>query len=234
MALFEVPGWTVPSALVAESSNSRKRKRPDTNGAPANKIQSAAINVEKLMKKLSAAEKEGEEYPKKKGKKGNAGGKPSAQRSEGERKKGQGKGAQPTKREREEKRKDVSVARVDVKGADEHLGKKNKKNQAAEEKSYSADNATKEHPALSPSHKNKGPAEGLTTMQANMKQSLDGARFRYVQPALARSAYTQPIPRWINETLYKSDSAQAVEMMRENPSVFTEVCSAFNTITPPC
>ncbi|KAJ3575170.1 hypothetical protein NP233_g1296 [Leucocoprinus birnbaumii] len=45
----------------------------------------------------------------------------------------------------------------------------------------------------------------LTALQQGMKQSLDGARFRM-----------------INETLYKSESAEAHRLMQEDPKVFEE------------
>ncbi|KAJ7086760.1 methyltransferase-domain-containing protein [Mycena epipterygia] len=51
---------------------------------------------------------------------------------------------------------------------------------------------------------------GLTAMQKGMKQSLDGARFRL-----------------INETLYKSDSQQAHEMMQKDPKVYEEYHTGF-------
>ncbi|KZW04000.1 hypothetical protein EXIGLDRAFT_599964 [Exidia glandulosa HHB12029] len=51
---------------------------------------------------------------------------------------------------------------------------------------------------------------GLTSLQANMKNKLDGARFR-----------------WINEVLYKSDSADAVTLMRNDPKVFDEYHTGF-------
>ncbi|OAX42920.1 hypothetical protein K503DRAFT_682308 [Rhizopogon vinicolor AM-OR11-026] len=51
---------------------------------------------------------------------------------------------------------------------------------------------------------------GLTSLQKGMKESLDGARFR-----------------WINELLYKSDSSEAVRMMKEDPAVFNDYHSGF-------
>ncbi|KAG2369966.1 methyltransferase-domain-containing protein [Suillus spraguei] len=51
---------------------------------------------------------------------------------------------------------------------------------------------------------------GLTNLQKGMKESLDGARFR-----------------WINELLYKSDSSEAVRMMKEDPAVFHDYHSGF-------
>lgn len=53
MALFEVPGWTVPKLAQpspSSSSNARKRKRP--SGVSDDKLQSAEVNLEKLMKKI--------------------------------------------------------------------------------------------------------------------------------------------------------------------------------------
>jgi len=50
----------------------------------------------------------------------------------------------------------------------------------------------------------------LTALQSKMKQSLDGARFR-----------------WINETLYKSSSQDAERLMREDPKVFDEYHAGF-------
>ncbi|KAG1755859.1 methyltransferase-domain-containing protein [Suillus lakei] len=51
---------------------------------------------------------------------------------------------------------------------------------------------------------------GLTSLQKGMKDSLDGARFRM-----------------INESLYKSDSSEAVRMMKEDPAVFHDYHSGF-------
>ncbi|KAJ7499050.1 methyltransferase-domain-containing protein [Mycena latifolia] len=51
---------------------------------------------------------------------------------------------------------------------------------------------------------------GLTALQKGMKRSLDGARFRL-----------------INETLYKSDSQQAHEMMAKDPKVYEEYHTGF-------
>ncbi|KAI0751493.1 methyltransferase-domain-containing protein [Daedaleopsis nitida] len=60
--------------------------------------------------------------------------------------------------------------------------------------------------------KGKDQQPGLTTLQANMKKSLDGARFRCV---------------WINEVLYKSDSVEAHKLMSEDPAVFADYHTGF-------
>jgi len=51
---------------------------------------------------------------------------------------------------------------------------------------------------------------GLTSLQRGMKQSLDGARFR-----------------WINETLYKTNSEEAHKMMKDDPKVYEEYHTGF-------
>lgn len=48
--------------------------------------------------------------------------------------------------------------------------------------------------------------EGLTKMQQQMANKLEGARFR-----------------WINEQLYTTPSTQAVEMMKKEPKIFEDV-----------
>ena len=55
MPLFDVPGWSVPVAPTTDTSGSRKRKRPSTDG-DVNKLETAHINFEKLMKKLEASD----------------------------------------------------------------------------------------------------------------------------------------------------------------------------------
>ncbi|KAF8264962.1 methyltransferase-domain-containing protein [Lactarius quietus] len=66
-------------------------------------------------------------------------------------------------------------------------------------------------PSPAPSHPTpQSSGNGLTTLQRGMKQSLDGARFR-----------------WINEKLYKSDGAHAHAMMREDRAVFDDYHKGF-------
>jgi len=61
-----------------------------------------------------------------------------------------------------------------------------------------------------PEPPNPESSKGLTPMQKSMKKSLDGARFR-----------------WINEVLYKTDSAEAHRMMKDDPKVFQEYHTGF-------
>ncbi|KAG6817204.1 hypothetical protein H0H87_011562 [Tephrocybe sp. NHM501043] len=66
----------------------------------------------------------------------------------------------------------------------------------------------KKDPSVNASSQSK--ADGLTALQKGMKESLDGARFRI-----------------INESLYKSDSLHAHEMMKEDPRVFEDYHTGF-------
>ncbi|BFZ62747.1 25S rRNA (adenine645-N1)-methyltransferase [Saitoella coloradoensis] len=54
------------------------------------------------------------------------------------------------------------------------------------------------------------PADKLTTLQQKMQQKLSGARFR-----------------WINERLYTTTGAKALELMKDQPEMFTEYHEGF-------
>jgi ribosomal RNA-processing protein 8 len=77
-------------------------------------------------------------------------------------------------------------------------------------------------PKTTPIKQTDGSMAGLTSLQKGMRQSLDGARFRQVPysldliPMLTTS-------RLINETLYKTDSRQAHQMMLSDPKVYEDV-----------
>ncbi|TCD62731.1 25S rRNA (adenine645-N1)-methyltransferase [Steccherinum ochraceum] len=176
---------------------SKKRKRPQGNDE---KVPEAQVNMQKLMAKLGSGQKDAaqEHPPKKKNRK--ARGKTSA-------------GAAPEKHrdapsKKASKEPHVSPASKAAPPASPKVGQKNKKNKLRERPSDTAvssscANATKSNPAA-------GPSSGLTDLQTKLQSSLHGARFR-----------------WINETLYKSDSEHAHQMMRETPSVFTEYHTGF-------
>src|ERR1700742_4865957 len=54
--LFEVPGWSVPTEPSSSSSKkSRKRKRPRDNDGSLGKLESAQVNLDKLMDTLERA-----------------------------------------------------------------------------------------------------------------------------------------------------------------------------------
>ncbi|KAG1753879.1 methyltransferase-domain-containing protein [Suillus paluster] len=195
MALFEVPGWSVPTAPVSilAQSTSKKRKRPAAQDA--DKMQSAEVNLDKLMQKLgSVGNREDKQGPKKKKKK-----------QERTTRAPDTKGAHATSNKATEKVSSPHGGSIEqpVKGVS-GLRKKVKQKKSLK------------HDAGKPEQRprNVSPAvdevPGLTSLQKGMKESLDGARFR-----------------WINELLYKSDSSEAVRMMKEDPAVFHDYHSGF-------
>ncbi|KAA1466263.1 hypothetical protein DENSPDRAFT_831052 [Dentipellis sp. KUC8613] len=205
MALFEVPGWSVPSAPISSSAqHSRKRKRPNTD-----QVRAAEVNVEKLVKKLGAGN--GKDKATQRAKKPRHEDKARAHPTEKEKQKGgprhDGKKMDGTVKGNKSPRPSGDTARSDSGKASttgEHRspsvskpGKKSGKKDTA-----SVDSQSRPSPQQSTSN--------LTSLQSGMKHSLDGARFR-----------------WINETLYKSDSADAHAMMREDPAVFHEYHKGF-------
>ncbi|KAH7916100.1 methyltransferase-domain-containing protein [Hygrophoropsis aurantiaca] len=200
MALFEVPGWSVPSAPVSEisQSTSKKRKRPVPQDG--DKLQSAEVNLDKLMRKLAGDSKDlDKQAPKKKKTKHE---KPHVENPQGNghksvvvnAKKGKGKTSLNSNAhtpETPDKKSDAPAKK-----------KKDGKSRAVNH--ASKDGSTAEPPVASTSQ------SGLTSLQKGMKDSLDGAKFR-----------------WINELLYKSDSTEAVKMMKDDPAVFDEYHSGF-------
>ncbi|CAL1701497.1 unnamed protein product [Somion occarium] len=196
MALFEVPGWTVPSAPLPSASRKRKRGAPDTD-----KVSAAEVNVEQLIAKIGTGQGH-TDTPKKK------------QKTKGKQKAKEHGSASRNQPSPSSKAKGAKVVqhedskRVEVAASSSSSGKKSI-NQSKKNRKTEGSQTT---PKVAPETKKTklDTQSGLTAMQANMKHSLDGARFR-----------------WINETLYKSDSQHAHEMMRENPNVFSEYHTGF-------
>ncbi|KAI9001332.1 methyltransferase-domain-containing protein [Trametes punicea] len=252
MSLFEVPGWSVPPAPVPQPS--KKRKRPAAQDVDdvdeAERIKAAQKNIEKLMRALGAgtADLEGDDAIKQRKKSRSAKekkGKRSAvepeegRKMEKDGKKGgearaasrETKAANSTETSRAEKRSrekpERSPRRAETKQERKEKQKhkeKSRRSQSADARSESDSTHRNVHgpPSVTekteqrPSRKtNDGPgdagkSQGLTPLQANMKKSLDGARFR-----------------WINEMLYKSDSAKARELMSSDPAVFADYHTGF-------
>jgi hypothetical protein len=167
MALFDIPGWSVSAPPVAESSShvSKKRKRP---ASEFNNLQSAEVNLEKLVKRLKG--------------KGDA----EVRDSKGKSKAGE-KAELKRERERksktqtlhvEDKKKTISrpmplkaVGRTSI--VSERPTKRQKTKPVVSEASST--------PSVSPAKKvDDASTAGLTVLQKGMKHSLDGARFRCV------------------------------------------------------
>ncbi|KAG1892629.1 methyltransferase-domain-containing protein [Suillus subluteus] len=202
MALFEVPGWSVPTAPVSKlaQSTSKKRKRPAAQDA--DKMQSVEVNLDKLMQKLGSVGKhqEDKQGPKKKKKNhGKTTGGLDAKVEHATSNKGKEKVSSPPGGSIK-----GSAVEQSVKG-----GSGLRKKMIKQKKSSKPDGGKSEQQPqnVSPT---LDEVSGLTSLQRGMKESLDGARFR-----------------WINELLYKSDSSEAVRMMKEDPAVFHDYHSGF-------
>lgn len=183
MALFQVPGWSVPSTLVPAS---KKRKRRASHSP--DDLQSAQANLEKLVRMLGDDTRSGDSQPSKK----KASGKARSHNNDGNRSSQAGKGDPSTPKDPS---RSAPIA---------PKGKKNKHNESKSSSSVTTSGLS--GPTWKPSRSN----QGLTSMQKNMKESLDGARFRL-----------------INEKLYKSDSSEAVKMIKEDPKVFQDYHAGF-------
>ena len=170
MALFDVPGWSVPSA--APSQSSQKRKRPANT---ADKIQSASMNMDKLMVKLrgeKGADGDSPHAPKRRKRSGSD----AEEKGEGLNQSRKGNGVAEWGSRRKEKPSTSTISRP-------------KKMKAKKDATKSVDKAAS-MPSLTSAKspvgltnftfKAKSPpgSAGLTLLQKDMKQSLDGARFR--------------------------------------------------------
>ena len=218
MALFDVPGWSVPDEPV-EATPKKRRRASKQN---FDKVQSATVNVEKLIEQLAAS--------------------PAAENTRRELKEGKGGGVfadgdRPSKKHRRGKktklRQSPTPAAIPVKedGADEEAPRKKRKKDKRKETPGEKDTVPLSSSESRPPPESRSSGSTLTSLQHGMKQSLDGARFRYVIHHDFYAGFPTVLHafsksrRWINEKLYKSDSAHAHAMMREDPAVFDDVRS---------
>ncbi|KAF7983945.1 hypothetical protein HWV62_18356 [Athelia sp. TMB] len=252
MPLFDVPGWSVPAAAPTSSSNKRKRPSSSTNsnsdlGAGLGRIKSAEMNLDKLMHKLRGDKEEG--AGPRTGKKRKRSGTnasladlvegPSLAKRKEEQTLPKEKGREKDKAAKKPKRGAPELAAIS--GPKKLQSKKEREARARERKEQEAAAAAVSNASLATSNhtlvqstpsppkssfnfsfkspgaatdegdkKGKGKESGLTALQKGMKASLDGARFR-----------------WINEVLYKADSAESHEMMRNDPAVYEEYHTGF-------
>ncbi|KAH9938515.1 methyltransferase-domain-containing protein [Fomitopsis serialis] len=216
MPLFDVPGWTVPDAPVSMSQNAKKRKRPSDSDA---KLETAHINFEKLMEKLEASNATSrpdkkQKIKEKKSRKGAAGLVSSTKppRVEGS---GVGKKGKKDKREQKARGEEARASESKVTGSEQQRSAVRSDYASPKRtiKTKQRDNPTSpiaHGDVAGPSKQQDQQQQKLTKLQAGLKNSLDGARFR-----------------WINEVLYKSDSEHAHDMMRENPKVYEEYHTGF-------
>jgi ribosomal RNA-processing protein 8 len=171
MALFEVPGWSVPS--MAPSKSSQKRKRPVNDGE---KIQSAEINMDKLMSKFRGDKGADADSPRAhKRRKGPA--TDAEKKGEGSSRPQRSKGIAEWGLGRKEKTSTSMIS-----GPKKLKGKKEHTKSIDRASSIPNSTRTKSPPAapVNFTFKAKVPpaTPGLTALQNEMKHSLDGARFR--------------------------------------------------------
>ncbi|KAH6915302.1 ribosomal RNA-processing protein 8 [Coprinopsis sp. MPI-PUGE-AT-0042] len=204
--LFDVPGWKVSEDPVAESSQgsaSKKRKRPASNGSS---LLAGGFSLEKLMDTIK---EKTADLPAAKGEK------PKKKKS-----KEKDKGKEKEKSKQEDKSKPAAVVERKIsrpmplqRGSE----KRSVKNSPAKpevlrppKRQKTQHEDEEEAPSQHTPAADTATEENYTTLQKSMKDKLDGARFRM-----------------INENLYKSESGDAVQMMKEDPSVFSEYHKGF-------
>lgn len=156
MSLFEVPGWSVKTTPIRGTPQqvSKKRKRPNNH---ANDVETTEINMEKLMAKLANTTDEGLSIAKK-------------------RKKAQKQAPEATSNaEQHTEGTHVRIPGVPTKTSSPS-GKRNGKKKHYIDPSLTLPSTSTQSLEKPPSSSN---ANNLTALQKGMKDSLDGARFRY-------------------------------------------------------
>ena len=199
MALFEVPGWSLKDTPISQiSHNSKKRKRPSgsddaetSSATSSSKLHSAVQNMEKLVASLGAAE-DGTSKPRKNKNKKQG-------RADERKPRKESVNNSPSTRKQKvagDIEKGLAVKGKKVRNASEGESranapaKKQKKEQShdgqrtSEKKTQPFVTSAPPASAIAINRKGKNKEEGLTTLQAGMKQSLDGARFRCVACSL--------------------------------------------------
>ncbi|KAK7049664.1 25S rRNA (adenine645-N1)-methyltransferase [Paramarasmius palmivorus] len=165
MALFEVPGWSVPNAPVAESStsSSRKRKRPTNDTDSEKKVRSAEVNLEKIVKTLTGKSRDKD-------------------RSKAKKKKEKQKQPEDCGEKKMEISRPMPLKAVDKRGSTSSLPPA-KKAKTKHEKSASQETLVKPSQSVD----SLTSESGLTPMQKSMKHSLEGARFRLINEQLYKN-----------------------------------------------
>jgi ribosomal RNA-processing protein 8 len=217
MPLFEIPGWSLLADPVVEPQDhgSKKRKRTSTD---TDKTQSMEINLDKLVKRLKGSS----------GTKAANGSRDTMQADQvashmGRRGKTRDRGNKSKTDDAEERKKSISLPRpLKATTMDSDMVRVTPRTKKPK----------RDRPVVNSSppkalliKQTDDSVTSLTSLQRGMKQSLDGARFRQVRyfPNLILPMLT--ISRLINESLYKTDSQQAHQMMLDDPKVYEDVSS---------
>lgn len=174
MPPFEVPGWSVPEAPTPDSNGAKKRKRPPSDG-DTNKLETAHINFDKLMKKLAEGNTAPAGGKKQKRERKSPNGDPSARGSVKPTRLATNGGTPQGKKRKQ--------AMVPAKGH----GESEPAERAVESEQVNVPRRKKtdtQQRSRAPTHESdaadssKPPIQKLTKLQASLKSSLDGARFR--------------------------------------------------------
>ncbi|KAL5530539.1 RRP8 [Sanghuangporus sanghuang] len=226
MALFEVPGWSMPSDVrpIADA-NLKKRKRSAPSEDSTSKLQTASVNLEKLMESLDRPESSpkgkdrkkktrSDEKARRKNKRNETGqvplersvqesspSLPSKQKNAVLKERGNEDSGVPSSVSHSEGNA-LHTAATTQAHSEQNRPEKTKKKKRRKNKESKFDQSPEE---MRTSTDDGGAFSPLTSLQSKMKQSLDGARFR-----------------WINEMLYKLDSRDAERLINENPTIFDE------------
>jgi ribosomal RNA-processing protein 8 len=197
MALFDVPGWSIPDEPVAVTSKKRKRASKQN----FDKVQSAATNMERLMEQLAAG--------------------PAAENTRRELKEGKSRGVSadgdrpPEKKRRRVKRNKSQQSPTPVAVQEDETNKASRKKRKNDKRTDRS--GEKAAVALSPTETRLPPearSTSLTSLQHGMKQSLDGARFRYVihRNFRARFPTVEHVFQYPVGGLTRSSTSQTVPM----------------------
>jgi ribosomal RNA-processing protein 8 len=180
MALFEVPGWSISSQPISTQHPSRKRKRA---GSQDLQLRSAQVNLDKLINTLGdrATHHDGD-APKKKNKKPNQ---RTSQPSDHQ------AGENPRALKKHGKAKHSVASAVQTSTSNTGASpKKNAKKKKPKAESAPQPTLFEENSRLPTTARGN---TGLTALQRNMKESLDGARFRSVSQSREICYLTCPI-----------------------------------------
>lgn len=170
MALFQVPGWSMPTAPVSTlpQSISKKRKRPAAQDV--DKVQFAEVNLDKLMQKLGGIRDHDSEDKQGPNKRKRKHGKTS-----------QGLDTKDGHAMSSKGKVKITSSLGGSSGVEHSVKESSKPPKKMKQKKSKLDagkpSSSEQQPRVSPAVDG---VSGLTSLQKGMKNSLDGARFRYV------------------------------------------------------
>lgn len=221
---FGTPGAGSSKPLSFGTSGGAGKKRRGKASIDDDALRSTAVNVQKLMAQVErgelAAEKAaagGEalgQLPRKKKRRGSAAGRDEdgpAAHAQGQAQAQAPAGPPGKKQKRKSALAQLSAPSAEAERAGEPAprlaeapkGKKNKN------KNKNKQPGDEPRPVVQKAQPKAKGTEGLTKMQQQMANKLEGARFR-----------------WINEQLYTTPSTEAVAMMKKEPKIFEDVSDA--------